>query len=1297
MPIEQKRFAGILNLDDSPQFVLPNQHIDALNIRFYGGAQGLIAQNIPGNVQINHAMPGGTNQCIGSFYDALKQRIYWFNWNSLGINGIYYLDIITETVYEVLVSFTDSQTDIFEFDLDYPIASVNIVYTTETDGDILTWTARNDKPKQLNIKDALDNLYGTQWKAEYLDVAKERPTIPPVCAYEDDNTSIVNNLKNKLYRFKYRFVYGTFQKSVWSSISKMPIPLNYADQAVDTDPTKNCVIRTILQTGTADVLKIEIAAQENLGVGWGNFFLVDILDKSELAIPSNDTYIWGFSNNEAYDYIDEAESILLFDYVPNIANTQELLNGNVLIYGGITEGYDPVVPDVSVAVQDSAISEVPYPIGILATQSGTNGLSTGNIRISLVGIPVINSNPSGASTDVYVTLNNGVLDTTINAPAAATLAGMITLLSSAATGAGFTVLSVSSNSIVIDGTGLTLQKYYTTGNGNNLKDADESLPANEFTSKYNYGIAYFAEKSKTNGVTTSEDFVGNITPIDFTATDAAVFDLTKIQLTINHRPPLWAKYWMPVRTNNLTKTSFLSWVSDRTFKDDQFAYISIESINIYKVQHETSIISYDFVVGDRIKFACLFNDDKTVAQDYGNTHDYEIVGQVVNPNINGLVQGGTFVKINLPTTDINFDFGNFTSNDYYYYYIELYTPAKSVANGLDVYYEIGEMYEVGNEGTATCYHQANSQNQTANLSQPAIAIIYGGDSWYRVREVRAGAFFRANTVPNVTYQWVNEPIYQQTIDNIPVGTSYEVKNTTAGNTTNANNWLIKTGIVPVNFNVKGKLIFQSLLTTSSNLFIFILLRNIGGGGTGQIQLAQITGASNGQILEFNIDQNITIPANRTAVIYLQESPVSSPFPFTANSISGQLTFIDTEHDFTVGVIDPNFSDFYESKVNSNGRALVENPDETELFYPTLLRWGLSYQQNTNINQLNRFFPANFDEIDRSKGDIQRLRARDRIMRVFQNRACAQYGVYARFIQNNQGESQLVTTDDIITKGNINYYAGQYGMGTQYTSLVSGKNQDYFVDVIRGYQMRLSTDGLTPISELYKGQFYIRNLLVPYNKDYARSGGGIARILGCFNYFDEEWVCLLQAGGSQDTGELLPYAFSFNEKRNGYSTFHSYNTAEWLESGQDLMFMWKEGRIWKLDIGNPTGSYCNYFGTQYSAHITVVFNANFLQVKTWESLTEIASAVWNCPIIYTNIKTYGTQRQESRLIDQNFENLESEFKSAFYRDIHSIGGWLNGDVLKGSWLVCKFKIDTPTSEVTLSEVSVLYQDSPLNKR
>ena len=73
MALEQHRFAGILNLDDRPEFVLPNQHISALNLRFYGGPNGLVAENIPGNTLItNNDLPAGNNQCIGSFYDQLK-------------------------------------------------------------------------------------------------------------------------------------------------------------------------------------------------------------------------------------------------------------------------------------------------------------------------------------------------------------------------------------------------------------------------------------------------------------------------------------------------------------------------------------------------------------------------------------------------------------------------------------------------------------------------------------------------------------------------------------------------------------------------------------------------------------------------------------------------------------------------------------------------------------------------------------------------------------------------------------------------------------------------------------------------------------------------------------------------------------------------------------------------------------------------------------------------------------------------------------------------------------------------
>jgi len=247
------------------------------------------------------------------------------------------------------------------------------------------------------------------------------------------------------------------------------------------------------------------------------------------------------------------------------------------------------------------------------------------------------------------------------------------------------------------------------------------------------------------------------------------------------------------------------------------------------------------------------------------------------------------------------------------------------------------------------------------------------------------------------------------------------------------------------------------------------------------------------------------------------------------------------------------------------------------------------------------------------------------------------------------------------------------------------------DPVRGYEVRLSGNGMTPISELYKGQFTIRNYILPYNQTYLRPDGSKAKILGTYDYFNEEKITLLQSGTKN--GTTLPgYAFSFNEPRNGYSSFFSYTNAEWLESVEDLIYTWKDGQLWSHD---NTTTYCNYYGTQYPAYITLVFNMNFLQVKTWDTVTEVASEVWNCPLIYTSVNTYAGQRQESRLINQNFENLESEFKTAFLSDIHSRGGWLNGDWLKGTYLVAKFQIDSPTNRVTLSEVSVWFNDSPLN--
>lgn len=1294
--VEPKIFSGIMNLDDKPEFIQANQHINALNVRFYGSNEGYTLQNILGNSLISNSLPAGDNECIGSFYDSLKQRIFWMNWNSNGRNGIYQYAISTGVITPLLISFTDSSDDIFEFDPDYPIPSINIVYTTEEDGDILIWVARNNRPKELNIKDAIDDRFGSSWLAEYLDVAKAPPDVPIACAYENDDTVIVNNLKNKLYRFKYRFIYGTFQKSTWSSISIMPIPFQYTDQEIDTDQTKNCLIALIFQTGGEDVEKIEIAAQENLGVTWGNFFSVQILDKSELSISSYDSYIWRFYNNEAYDYVDENESNLLFDYVPYRANTQELLNGNVLIYGGITEGNNPVVPEVDISVSDMAVSVPNISVGLLATQMGQNGLNTGNIRISLVGLP---SYPvsSGTPTGVSVNIFNGT--TTDNLIAAAlssstTIADLISQLETAALGFGYTIVSSTSDSLVISLANQVLLNYFISGNGDRLAGVNVSVPAIDPSSKETFGIVYFNEKYVSNGTTTSEDFSVSTPPISFSGSTAILFPISRVVMLIYHQPPEWARYYQIVRTMNLTKSTFLNWVSDRTFKDEEFAYISIESINTYKVQFPTSIISYDFLTGDRIKFVCLFNNDQTINTTYGNTHDYEIVGQVVNPLINGLVQEGTFLKVDLPSTSSTFDFGDFLSNDYYYYYIELYTPAKSVANGLNVSYEFSEMFQIGDPYTATRFHQGNVSNQNVGLGTPASLNLLNGDNYWRRREIRAGSFFNANAVPDIITSWVTNNVYPMTIENKPVGTSYTVKNTESGSTTNQNNWLVKTGSISSSFTAKGALFFTAQSATTNTIKVFLQVRSISPFAiTDLIELATLDGPFiNGQQIQLDVDSIVTIAANRTAVPYLQEIGASLT-GFTTISVSGYINFVDTDHDFNIGVVDQNFSDFFESKVNSNGRPSVVNPDEKQLFYPTLMRWGLSYQQNTNINQINRFFPENFDEIDRSKGDIQRFKTRDKIIRVFQNRAVGQFGVYARFIQNNQGQTELVTTNDIITKNNINYYLGEYGLGDQYTGLVSASRQDYFVDPVRGYEVRLSDDGFTPISELYKGQFYIRNLLTPYNQTYTRSNGYKAKILGVYNFFDEEYITVLQ-GGTKNSTTISPYAFSFNEKRNGYSSFFSYNQAEWLISAEDIIYSWKNGELW---IHNNQNEYCNFYGIQYDSYITVVFNNAVLIGKTFQSIDERANTILDCPSITTDVMSYGTTNQETNLVEAEFKTLESKYVASIKRDVNSIGGKINGSFMKGRYAIVTLRKQNASELVVLNIVQLYYIESPVNNR
>jgi len=172
----------------------------------------------------------------------------------------------------------------------------------------------------------------------------------------------------------------------------------------------------------------------------------------------------------------------------------------------------------------------------------------------------------------------------------------------------------------------------------------------------------------------------------------------------------------------------------------------------------------------------------------------------------------------------------------------------------------------------------------------------------------------------------------------------------------------------------------------------------------------------------------------------------------------------------------------------------------------------------------------------------------------------------------------------------------------------------------------------------------------------------------------------------------PYTISFDEEKNSFESFYSYHP-EMMGSLNITLYSFLNGGAWE----HKSTVYCNFYGVQYPASITTVFNTASLDKKTWISVMETGNTIWSCPIIYTQMNSYSSVRQESLLKNYDFNTLESEYHASFLRDTNSQGGLLQGIQLKGGYMVIKFEKANANTFVYLNSASVKYINSPLNNR
>ena len=123
-----------------------------------------------------------------------------------------------------------------------------------------------------------------------------------------------------------------------------------------------------------------------------------------------------------------------------------------------------------------------------------------------------------------------------------------------------------------------------------------------------------------------------------------------------------------------------------------------------------------------------------------------------------------------------------------------------------------------------------------------------------------------------------------------------------------------------------------------------------------------------------------------------------------------------------------------------------------------------FNSKTNVKEVNQF-PSGEDitrAVDIAQGSIQKLHAEDTNLIIFQENKVNRALIDKDAIFTAEG--QPLTASAKIVIGQITPYAGNFGISTHPESFATYGNRKYFADKRRGAILRLSKDGITPISD-----------------------------------------------------------------------------------------------------------------------------------------------------------------------------------------------------------------------------------------
>lgn len=378
-----------------------------------------------------------------------------------------------------------------------------------------------------------------------------------------------------------------------------------------------------------------------------------------------------------------------------------------------------------------------------------------------------------------------------------------------------------------------------------------------------------------------------------------------------------------------------------------------------------------------------------------------------------------------------------------------------------------------------------------------------------------------------------------------------------------------------------------------------------------------------------------------------------------------------------------------NRLTSMGFPFLDDLSQRQTVLPERLRHGGFIITGTRTNNIAHFTAGDFLDLPKKNGRITALREVGYVLKALQlyKETSIYIGRIANF--NADGTPNLTLTDKFL--GTVYPMDTDYGCQHPNSVMVNGRYM-YYWDNSEGELIRSAPNGQIAISgPEYKMTRWFKELV-----KWIKSEGGSSLLtvnIGANNEFNEVWATFLMGG---DIKGII-----FSEKGIRFTSRINQITQAYVHLGNFFAHIYKQ-RLWIMNVDEDQ-DYLTWSGEPTYALIEVVSNINPEKNKVFTSVALLADYLMECLERYIRIPAeaagvHALQETNMPILSRR----EGIFFGDIMKDVNSKGLFtdiydkkLNGNEMRGRYCFVKFYTDRHDDKVRIDSIAVFSTPSERN--